>query len=263
MGEWEPGHLHWRFNGEHILVPYIVLKGFPSFLLAALLIIVICVTERFYMLIAMTFSLPLILIIATTLAFTQFILELRSKPKSGPHSAHDYAAVDLRHHSGDHDHDLNNSFLSIGNSNGGGTSASSTFVALESVSATPKATITRPRSKSKPDDIFIHPAESNIARADVLAIQLGISKGDTTPERVLQQQRKQPPADWEVGKGRDLARELLSTRAQPPHHAPAKSAIHPHQRTGSFRIGSSSESEDTDSDSEDGHRPSEMQKLVR
>lgn len=305
MGEWEPGHLHWNFSGEHVLVPFIVLTGFPSFLLAALLIVAICVTERiitsyidagypvelsssrwrtalrrsllfwiavvlrlFYMLIAMTFSIPLILTVATTLALTQFILELRSKPKSGLHSTHDYTAVDIRR---DHDHDLNDSFLSLRNGDGGGTSASSTFVALESVSTTPKATITRPRSKSKPDDIFIHPAESNIARADVLAMQLGISKGDTTPERMLQQQRQQPPPSWEVGKGKDLARTLMS-QPKPPHNTPASVALgnasakhlHPHQRTGSFQIGSSSDSEDTDdSDDDDGRRPSEMKKLVR
>ena len=66
---------------------------------------------------------------------------------------------------------------------------------------------TRPRSKSKPDDIFIHPTQSNIARADALALQLGLA-GET--ERV--QGMKVPvPEDtgWEVGKGKDFAREML------------------------------------------------------
>ncbi|KAJ2917870.1 hypothetical protein MD484_g2595, partial [Candolleomyces efflorescens] len=212
----------------------------------------------------MTFSIPLILTVATTLAITQFILDLRSKPRSVLHSTHDYAAVDLRHH---HDHDLDDSFLSMRNGDEGGTSASSTFVALESVSATPRPTVTRPRSKSKPDDIFIHPAESNIARADVLAIQLGVSKGDTTPERMLQKQRQQPPPDWEVGKGRDLARTLMS-QPHPPHNTPAAGNVgakhlHPQQRTGSFQIGSGTESDTDDSDDDDGRHPSEMKKLVR
>lgn len=64
----------------------------------------------------------------------------------------------------------------------------------------------RPRSKSKPDDIFIHPAHSNIVRADLAAMQLGLT-GDTDLV-------KDPsyPADedaWELGKGPEVARELL------------------------------------------------------
>ena len=64
----------------------------------------------------------------------------------------------------------------------------------------------RPRAKSKPDSIFIHPNESNLARADAAAVQLGIA-GDT--ERV---KANMYPADedaWELGRGRDVARELL------------------------------------------------------
>ena len=36
----------------------------------------------------------------------------------------------------------------------------------------------RPRSRSKPESIFIHPNHSNIARADAAAVQLGLA-GDT------------------------------------------------------------------------------------
>lgn len=71
---------------------------------------------------------------------------------------------------------------------------------------------TRPRSKSKPDDIFIHPTHSNIARADAFAMQLGLA-GET--ERV---QGFKVPEDsgWEVGKGKNLAREMMleSTKLQ-------------------------------------------------
>lgn len=70
----------------------------------------------------------------------------------------------------------------------------------------------RTRSKSKPDDIFIHPTHSNIARADAFALQMGLA-GET--ERV---QGFKLPEDtvWEVGKGKDLAREMLlgSTKSQ-------------------------------------------------
>ena len=43
MGEF---HLHWGFNGEHVLVPFIVMKSFPSFILACLFVVAIYVTER-------------------------------------------------------------------------------------------------------------------------------------------------------------------------------------------------------------------------
>ncbi|TCD71122.1 hypothetical protein EIP91_012070 [Steccherinum ochraceum] len=70
----------------------------------------------------------------------------------------------------------------------------------------------RSRSRSKPNDIFIHPAESNLSRADATAQQLGVS-GDT--ERV---QSHQYSADeevaWEVGKGRDVARSLLASASR-------------------------------------------------
>ena len=71
-----------------------------------------------------------------------------------------------------------------------------------------------PRSKSKPDDIFIHPTQSNIARADAFAMQLGLAgetervQGFNVPER--------EDSRWEVGKGKEFAREMLigSTKLQ-------------------------------------------------
>lgn len=73
---------------------------------------------------------------------------------------------------------------------------------------------TRPRSKSKPDDIFIHPTQSNIARADAAALELGLA-GET--ERVQGFAPQQNPA-WQVGKGRDLAREMLKFPSQKSFH---------------------------------------------
>jgi len=69
----------------------------------------------------------------------------------------------------------------------------------------------RPRSKSKPDtlNIFIHPNESNIARAEAVAQELGLS-GET--ELVKANVYHEPEHDgegWELGKGRDVARGLL------------------------------------------------------
>ena len=64
----------------------------------------------------------------------------------------------------------------------------------------------RPRSKSKPESIFIHPNESNIARADAAAAQLGLA-GDTERVRAGVYPADEDP--WEHGRGRDVARELL------------------------------------------------------
>lgn len=64
------------------------------------------------------------------------------------------------------------------------------------------------RSRSKPEDIFIHPTESNIARADAAALELGLA-GNT--ERVQGNTYAGKEAPWEAGTGRDAARALLGT----------------------------------------------------
>jgi hypothetical protein len=66
----------------------------------------------------------------------------------------------------------------------------------------------RPRSKSKPDAIFIHPAESNLARADAAALELGLS-GSTDRVHGNRYQRAEPA--WEVGAGQGAARALLGS----------------------------------------------------
>ena len=79
----------------------------------------------------------------------------------------------------------------------------------EASSSYPPTRSNRPRSKSKPDSIFIHPNHSNIARADAAAVQLGLA-GDTDLVK-----GNVYPADgetWEHGRGRDVARELLLAR---------------------------------------------------
>ena len=86
---------------------------------------------------------------------------------------------------------------------------------------------TRPRSKSKPDDIFIHPTNSNIARADAVAQELGIS-GDTDRVKGHSYPKEEPA--WEIGKGRDIAREMLASKKKTPSQ-------------GSFYIGDDSDSE--------------------
>ena len=65
---------------------------------------------------------------------------------------------------------------------------------------------TRPRSRSKPDAIFIHPTESNLARADAAALELGLS-GHT--DRVHGNRYDREEAPWVTGAGQNAARTLL------------------------------------------------------
>lgn len=71
--------------------------------------------------------------------------------------------------------------------------------------------VTRPRSRSKPSKIFIHPSESNLARADAAALQLGIG-GDTELVKGNQVPQTGETA-WKAGKGKVLARELMGRRS--------------------------------------------------
>ncbi|KAF8560134.1 hypothetical protein OG21DRAFT_1492535 [Imleria badia] len=66
--------------------------------------------------------------------------------------------------------------------------------------------IWRPRARSKPDSIFIHPNESNLARADAVALELGIA-GDTK----LVQGNRAVGQSWQLGKGRDVARKTFGS----------------------------------------------------
>lgn len=63
----------------------------------------------------------------------------------------------------------------------------------------------RSRTKPKPDSIFIHPCDSNLARADAAALELGIA-GDT---EFVTGNKSTDDQSWEHGKGRDVARQLF------------------------------------------------------
>ena len=45
MSRWEP-HLHWSFEGEHLLFPNLRLHSWPTFIVACALTIAVCITER-------------------------------------------------------------------------------------------------------------------------------------------------------------------------------------------------------------------------
>jgi len=206
-------YLHWSFHDEHVLFSLIVLNSPLNFLLACLLVVSICVLERFltfsldknwtleafklkssfiylalwrtglysivtflrlcYVLIAMSFHLGLILVIVASLSAGQLAIELHNLSKHHSFSRFPEGA------------DISRPLLS---------------------NERAYHHKTRPRSKSKPDDIFIHPSDSNIARADAFAFELGLA-GET--ERVHGFKVLEDSV-WEVGKGKDLAREMLS-----------------------------------------------------
>ncbi|KAI0713106.1 hypothetical protein C8T65DRAFT_645493 [Cerioporus squamosus] len=218
-GGWED-HLHFGLLGEHVLVAGLHLDSAWSFFVASILTIFVCLSERLltyaiskkwnpfrrrsragtalwrtclywlvtldrllYMLIGMTFSFGLIIVAVTTLAAGQFVIEYLDL---SPQSSHD-----LEH--------VKEPLLTSPNDD--------RF--SESSSTYPPTRPNRPRSRSKPDSIFIHPNHSNIARADAAAVQLGLA-GDTDLVK-----GNVYPADgetWEPGRGRDVARELLLGR---------------------------------------------------
>lgn len=76
---------------------------------------------------------------------------------------------------------------------------------------------TRPRSKSKPDGIFIHPTRSNIARAEVIAVHMGFGTENNEHVDASSYAYPQSPSQtndgnqrgWGAGNGRDVARGLL------------------------------------------------------
>ncbi|KAH9950940.1 hypothetical protein B0H21DRAFT_409082 [Amylocystis lapponica] len=214
-------HMHFSFLGEHVLFPSLHVESAWTFIVASLLTVLICLSERvltyaiskhwsprvlrirqscvriaawraflywlvtfnrlLYMLISMTFNVGLILVTVTTLAAGQFVIEvldIRDTPSpADPESIKEPLLSAHLYDSRAHEH---NSY--------------------------PPEQTGRPRSKSKPDRIFIHPNESNIARADAAAMELGIS-GDT--ELVKGNNYPLDGDTWQLGMGRDVARELL------------------------------------------------------
>ncbi|KAF8665336.1 hypothetical protein AX16_000355 [Volvariella volvacea WC 439] len=157
------------------------------------------------MLISMSFHLGLLFVITTALGFAQFFIELH---KTKAHSEYE----NLSHHP------IDSPRTPLVQENP---------YALRTV--TSNISGTRPRSRSKPDAIFIHPNDSNIARADAAALELGIG-GDT--EYVKGDVYTHEPARWETGAGRDMARALLGSGRQ--------------KRDTGFTIGDDSDSDESD-----------------
>jgi hypothetical protein len=196
-------YLHVEFLGEHILFRSLRLKSLWSFTLATIVITIVCLGERLltvvlnkkirpstvrnsrlataawrssvygfvtflrllYMLIAMSNQLGAIAVVVIALSIGQFAIEYTEYQDPNPDEQEE---------------------------------------PLLRASFTSRHPIGRRRTRSKPDNIIIHPRESNLARADAVALELGIA-GDTE----LVQGNRADGQSWQLGKGRDVAREAF------------------------------------------------------
>lgn len=215
-------YVHFSFLGEHILLSSLRLNTIWEFFFGVLLTSVICLSERLlsfaiskqwhprfigrsrlakavwratlygvattlrltYMLIAMSYQVGLILAVVVMLSVGQFFFEyIDDAPAKS--ATYDKIRDPLDSESDDDSYNMS------------------------SRSWQPR---TR-RTKSKPEAILIHPGDSNLARADAAAQELGIA-GDT--ERVKANRYPVDQDAWEYGKGRDVARQLLGGTTRRP-----------------------------------------------
>ncbi|KAG1749748.1 uncharacterized protein EDB91DRAFT_762911 [Suillus paluster] len=217
-------YIHFSFFGEHILFSSLRLHTFWEFFLGILLTSVICLFERLlsfaiskhwrprfigrsrlakavwratlygiattlrliYMLIAMSYQVGLILAVVLMLSVGQFFFEYfdAAPAKSATYDRTGDPLLD--------------------------SESEDDSYHMPARTWQPK---TRPRAKSKPEAIVIHPGNSNLARADAVAQELGIT-GET--ERVKLNRYPVDQDAWELGKGRDIARQLLGGTVRRP-----------------------------------------------
>lgn len=197
-------YLHVSFSGEHVLFHSLRLDSFWTFCLGSILVVVICLVERFltafsnkiarprwasrsrltcagwdaalyglvtlfrvlYMLIIMSYQAGIITVAVISLSIGQFFVEYYLNYEGMVNSERLVSEPLLGH------------------------------------AAEPRGTV---RTKSKPTAMFIHPYDSNLARADAAAFELGIA-GDT---ELVKGNRLLDDGTWESGNGRTVARELF------------------------------------------------------
>jgi len=215
MDGWED-FLHFSFLGEHILLETLPLNSFANFFWGTLLTVLLCLAERSltlaiakhwspfpstrhsrmrdaiwrtamywfatllrltYMLVAMSYNIGLIIVTATALAAGQFVIEY----------------LDAAPHSPRESYPVNEPLL-------GGQDTT------EDRHYPPQHN----RHRSKPEGIFIHPNESNVFRADAVALEMGITGN---AERVSNGYARNEEAR-EHGKGEDKAREILASSSR-------------------------------------------------
>lgn len=165
----------------------------------------------------------LIVITVTTLSFGQFIIELLEIPPSPTHNHSDeYKEPLLPSHSqplsryrdrdsADDPHGFADSYpppIPL-------TLHAHRPVTMRAYHEPPPITrSTRSGSlRSKPEglNIYIHPSENNVVRADVVARELGLTSEDDEDEAtgIYHGDANETEPLWEPGKGRDVARSML------------------------------------------------------
>ncbi|KAI0725928.1 hypothetical protein C8Q72DRAFT_849237 [Fomitopsis betulina] len=248
MDGWQD-HLHFALLGEHVLFSNLHLDSLWKLAVAALLSIAICASERIltyaiakhwgpasmcrsrvrqaawraflhwivtfdrlmYMLITMTFNITLIAITVTTLSLGQFIIELLETPPSSTHShSSEYKEPLLPSHSQPlaHYHDRDSSDDPHGYADSYPPPIPLTVhthrpVPIRGCSEQPQTT--------QRLNIYIHPSENNVVRADVVARELGLTSEDDEAEAtgIYHGDEQETEPIWEPGKGKDVARSLL------------------------------------------------------
>lgn len=232
MDGWED-YLHTSFYGEHVLFPGLRLTSFGAFLCAAFLAAALCLLER-----SLTFAL--------SRHWSPFRAVRRSRTRRALWRSGLYAAATLLrllymllsmtfhvwliliivlslaagqffieyYEQPPHDPDPRNAC----------------HISLSSSS------LHRARSRTKPAGLFIHPNDSNLARADAVAVELGLH-GSTENVSAGAARMSSDSDDhdhgrtWERGRGRDAARALLGGAQQQVHtsvrgHAKSDSQQH-------------------------------------
>jgi len=81
------------------------------------------------------------------------------------------------------------------------------------------------RGKVKPAGLFIHPNNSNLARADAAAVELGLHRSTDRVEalRTSCDSDDDVMAAWGQGRGRDAARNLLRGATRRPTRSHSRS----------------------------------------
>ncbi|KAI9455908.1 hypothetical protein BJY52DRAFT_614523 [Lactarius psammicola] len=207
MDGWED-YLHTSFYGEHVLFPGLRLTSFGAFICAAFLAVALCLLER-----SLTFAL--------SRHWSPFRAVRQSRSRRALWRAGLYAVATLlrllymllsmtfhvwliliivlslaagqffiEYYEQPHDSDPRNA-------------------CHYSLSSSPPR---KARSRTKPAGLFIHPNDSNLARADAVAVELGLH-GSTERVSVGATRTSSDSDDhgrtWERGRGRDAARTLL------------------------------------------------------
>lgn len=92
---------------------------------------------------------------------------------------------------------------------------------------------------NKPAGLFIHPNNSNLARADAVAVELGLHRSTERVEALrtsCDSDDDDAMAAWGQGRGRDAARNLLRSAT---HHRQTRSHSRSESQRNLFQVGDS------------------------